>query len=98
MALVIPDPSDFGSQVLVILGTLTFNPIINVIKETEIDELSVSRNRLKICHLLTCHQAEVSIGNETAANQTMDPTNLNEAVKTIKKEEINAFSSRIIHT
>ena len=28
----------------------------------------------------------------------MDLTNLNEAVRTIKKEEINAFSSKIIHT
>ena len=28
----------------------------------------------------------------------MDPTNLNKAVKTIKKEELDAFSSEIIHT
>ena len=28
-----------------------------------------------------------------AANQTMGPTNLNEAVKMINKEEIDAFSS-----
>ena len=33
-----------------------------------------------------------------AMNQTMGPTNLNEAIKTIKKEEIQAFSSKIIHT
>ena len=30
-------------------------------------------------------------------NCTMDLTNLNEAVRMTKKEEINAFSSRIIH-
>ena len=41
VALVIPDPTNFGSQMLVILGTLTINQIINVIKESEIDELSI---------------------------------------------------------
>ena len=34
VALVIADPTDFGSWVLVILGTLTINQIINVIKES----------------------------------------------------------------
>ena len=47
--------------------------------------------------MLTCHQAELSIRKEMAANQTMVPTNLNGAVKMIKKEEIEAFSSKIIH-
>ena len=44
VALVIPDPTDFGSRVLVTLDTLTINEIINMIKESEIDELSVSLN------------------------------------------------------
>ena len=55
VALVIPDPTDFGSQVPVILGTPTINRIINVIKESEIDEWSVSLDGLRICHLLACH-------------------------------------------
>ena len=42
VALLIADPTDFGSQVPVILGTSDHQWIINVIKETEIDELSVS--------------------------------------------------------
>ena len=33
-----------------------------------------------------------------AVNQSMGPTNLNEADKMIKKEEIEAFSSKILHT
>ena len=32
------------------------------------------------------------------ANQAVDPTNLNEAVKTTKKEEVDAFSTKIIHS
>ena len=57
----IPDPIEFGSWVLVILGTLTINQIINVIKESEIDELSVSLNGLRISYLLACHQAKLSV-------------------------------------
>ena len=36
VGLVIPEPTDFGSWMLVILGTLTINWIINMIKESEI--------------------------------------------------------------
>ena len=68
-----------------ILHTLTIDQIINMLKETEIGELLVSLNGSRISHLLACHQTKLSIGSETVANQTMDPTDLNEAVKTIKK-------------
>ena len=82
---------------LVALGTPTINQIINVIKESKIDELSTSLNGLRISHLLAFHCAELSVRGEVAANQTVDPTNLNEAAKMIKREEIDTFSSRIIH-
>ena len=98
VALVIPDPTDFGSQMPVILGMLTINQIINMTKENEIDELSVSTNGSRISHLLACHRAELLIGSKIAADQILGPTDLNEAVKPIKREEINAFSSKIIHT
>ena len=97
VALVIPDSTAFGSQVPVTLGTPTINQIINVIKESEIDELSASLNGLRVSCLLACHQAELSNRSEMAANQTMGPTDLNEAVRMIKIEEIEVFSSKIIH-
>ena len=91
VVLVIPDPNDFGFQVPVTLGMLTINWIINVIKESEIDELSVSLSGLRISHLLACHWAELSIGSGMAANQTMEPNDLKKAVK---REDINAFCKR----
>ena len=60
VALVIPDPTYFGSQLPVTLGILTINWIINVIEESETDELSVLLSRSRISHLLACHQAELS--------------------------------------
>ena len=86
VALVIPDSTTFGCQVPVILGTLTINQIINVIRESKIDELSASLNGLRVSHLLACHQAELPVRREMAANQTMGPTDLNEAVKMIKRK------------
>ena len=51
VVLVIPDSIAFGSQVPVTLGISTIDPIINMFKESEIDELSVlsvSLNGLRI--------------------------------------------------
>ena len=89
VALVILDSISFGSWVLVTLGTPTIYQIINLIKESEINELSVSMNGLRIAWLLTCWQAGLSIQRETVTNQTVDPTDLNEVVRTTKKEEVD---------
>ena len=96
-ALVIPDSTVLGSQVLVILGTPTINWFINVIKESEINELSDSLNGLRIAWLLACQWAELSIQSEAATKQTVDLTNLKEVFKMTKKGEIDDFSSKIIH-
>ena len=48
----------------------TINQIMNMIKDSEIDELSVSLNRLRISYLLACHQAKLSIKRETAIQLT----------------------------
>ena len=60
--------------------------------------LSISLNGSRIYNLLACHQAELSIRCEATADETVDPTDLNEAVKTTKREKIDAFSSQIIHS
>ena len=54
VALVIPDSTVFGSQVLVTHGTPTINQFIKVIKESEIDELLTSLNGSRIAWLLAC--------------------------------------------
>ena len=77
VALVIPDSTGFGSWVPVTLDTSTINQIINMIKESEIDELLVSLNGSRIAWLLACQWAGLSIQRETVTNQTVDPTGLN---------------------
>ena len=84
VALVIPDSTTFGSRVLVTLGTPTTNQIMNIIKESKIDELSVSLNGSEISHLLAGHQVELSIKNNTTTSLIPDLTDMNKAVKTMK--------------
>ena len=71
VALVILDLTTFGSRVMVTLGTPTINQIMNIIKESEIDELSVSLNGLRISHLLAGHQAELSLKNDHLPVQSL---------------------------
>ena len=97
VALVVPDSTTFGSRMLVILGTQTINWVVNVIKESEISELSVSLNGSRISHILASHQAELPVGSAVAVDQTTDAPDLNEAVKMLKWEEIDASSSKIIY-
>ena len=70
---------------------------MTVIKESEIDELSVSLNGLRNSCLLAGHQAELFLKNNTTARPIPDATDLNEAVKMMKQEEVEAFSSQIVH-
>ena len=68
MALVTPDSTVFGSQVPLTLGAPAINCIINVMKESKIDELVASLNGLRIAWLLACHREELLVQNEAAAN------------------------------
>ena len=97
VALVVPDLTTFGSRVPVTLGTPIINWIMNVIKESEIDELSLSLNGLRISHLLAGCKVELSLKNGTTTSPIPCLTDLNEAVKTTKWEEIEAFLSKIVH-
>ena len=55
-----------------------------MIKESKIDGLYVSLNGSRISHLLAGNQVELSLKHHTSASQTPGPTDLNEAVTTMK--------------
>ena len=91
VALVVPDSTIFRSWELVTLGTPTINWIINMMKESKINDLLASLNGLRMAWLLACWLAELSIQGEATMHQTVETTNLKEAVKMTKNEEIDAF-------
>ena len=68
-----------------------------MIKESEIAQSSASLNGSKMAQLLVCQQAELSVQVETSMHQTVDLADLKDVVKMTKKEEVDAFSSKIIY-
>ena len=81
VALVILVSTAFGLRVPVSLGTPTINQIVNVTKESEIDEMSVSLNGSKISCLLAGCQVSLFLKNDTTTSPIPDLADLNEAVK-----------------
>ena len=77
--LVVPDASTFGSHVPVILGTSTIGRVINIIKESEMDELSTSWATAKLVTQLSLWKAEVKKQLwEDVATKPIDLLNLTE--------------------
>ena len=56
IALVIPDLSNFATQIPVILGTPTISQVVNGIKEAEIDALAMLWANTRVAHLLSVHR------------------------------------------
>ena len=57
IALVVPDLSNFAEQIPIILGTPTIGPIINVMKEREIDALVMPWVNARVAHF--CQYVEL---------------------------------------
>ena len=52
--LVVPDESEFGQRVPLVIGTCTIGRIINLIQESEIDHLSLPWTTVRMVQLLSC--------------------------------------------
>ena len=88
IALVILDLSKFASRVPVILGTLTLRRVINLMKESELNVLATPWVNAPVTYLLAGCRANISLIDENVANQPLNPTDLNDIVKTNKIEKI----------
>ena len=55
--LVVPDESEFGQRVPLVIGTCTIGRIINVIQESEIDHLSTPWATVRMVQLLSCQKS-----------------------------------------
>ena len=56
IALVIPDLSNFVARIPVILATPTIGPVVNVMKEAEVDALVMLWANARVVHLLSVHR------------------------------------------
>ena len=69
--LIVPDESEFGWRVPVIIGTCTIGRIINVIRESEIDHLSMPWAMARMAQLLSCQKstAVLALGSAEAQSE-----------------------------
>ena len=51
--LVVPDESNFGKRVPIVIGTCTLARVINVIKESEMDRISTPWSTVRLAQLLS---------------------------------------------
>ena len=52
--LMVPNESDFGQRVPLVVGTCTISRMINVIRESEIDSLATPWSTTRVARLLSC--------------------------------------------
>ena len=70
MFLVVPDESEFGQRVPLVIGTCTIGWIINVIQESEIDWLSTPWATVRMVQLLSCQKSTAVLTPGSAETQT----------------------------
>ena len=55
--LMVPNESEFGQRVPLVIGTCTIGQIINIIQESEIDHLSMPWAMVRMAQLLSCQKS-----------------------------------------
>ena len=68
--LMVPDESEFGWRVPLVIGTCTIGQIINIIWESEIDHLSMPWSRVRMAQLLSCQKSTAVLTLGSAETQT----------------------------
>ena len=67
--LMVPDESEFGWRVPLVIGTCTIGRIINVIWESEIDHLSMPWATARMAQLLSCQKSTAVLTSGSAETQ-----------------------------
>ena len=95
MALVIPDLSNFVTQIPVILGTPTIGQVINVMKEVEVDALATPWANARVAHLLSvCRMMPMEVGD--GQKEEVGTNGYDQLMNTQKVETIEPFTSCIM--
>ena len=100
--LVVPDESDFGRRVHLVVGTCTISRLINVIQKSEIDSLTMPWSTTRVARLLSCHLGmaiAASKGAETpeggASGGSLEGS-INELVTVQESVRLGPFQTEII--
>ena len=100
--LVVSDESDFGQRVPLVMGTCTISRLINVIRESEIDNLATLWLTARLARLLSCQLGTVVPGPEGAETQEegacggSPEVNVDELVTVRESIHLGLFQTEII--
>ena len=95
IALIIPDFSNFAMRMPVILGTPTIGPVVNVMREVEMDALATLWVNARAAHLLAIRRmTPVEVGNDWEEGCKTDQDS--PLMYTQKVETLEPFSSHVI--
>ena len=100
--LIVPDKSEFSRCVPLVLGTCTLCRIINVIRESEIDRLSVRWTTTRTLHLLSRHGTadlgEGAVGVEEAQTPSAESTDkgIDEPILVKEHVKLGPFQTQIL--
>ena len=99
----VPDKSEFGCTVPLVIGTCTIGRIINVIWESEIDHLSMPWAMVRMAQLLSCQKSTVvstleSIGEAQSEGASRGPqeVDVDELVTVRESICLGPFQTKII--
>ena len=100
VALVIEDSSSFSKRVPVLLGMLTLHRVIRSMKESEMEQLPIAWQQIKVDYKITNNipvfKTSVDLDAMFPTNTGADPIDINEVVTLPKKFTLPAFTSMIV--
>ena len=79
------------------MAPLPFIALLPVIKESEIDQLSIPWATSQLSWMFCSVTAAVATLLTDVANKTLSPMELNEIVRTSSKVEVPSFGHKVIH-
>ena len=100
--LVVPDDSDLGRRVPLVVGTCTISRLINVIRESKIDNLAMPWSTARLVRLLSCQLGTVVPGPEGVETQEegacggSPEMNVDELVMVQESVRLGPFQTEII--
>ena len=101
--LMVPDESEFGHRVPLVIGTCTIGRIINVIQKSEIDHLSMPWATARMAQLLSCQKSTVvftpgNVGEAQSEGASGGPqeVDLDELVTVRESIHLGSFQTEII--
>ena len=98
--LMVPDESEFGWRVPLVIGTCTIGRIINVIRESKIDHLSMPWATARMVQLLSCQKSTAvltlgSAGTQSeGASEGPQEVDMNELVMVRESVHLGLFQMR----